>query len=1191
MMHGHRRGPTLRTYVAVLWATACVLAAAFPWPAAAEGLTPLAAAGPSSAVRPEGYQEQFVQPAGQLANSGAKVLIIREFYGDRPWNNWPESSNVLVLQSFGFTEGTYGAQNTGDKYLIAGMDNSSNFSDIDFSKFQVVIVENDNSQAFFDALATRWDDITRWVADGGVLVFHGAEVSWHGGRYGISDPPDPNNPRNVIRPPGMTLEQSAHNVWFAPPGVLYSNYVDPTAYSEYASITAGMISPTWGNYTSHDVFYNVTESGTYDDGPGYIARLEVLTVDSPNTRRATSFVYRYLKDNTSDGGCVYFGGLTLEWGYYYNYDYGRKMLPQLLSWALSCAAPPPQPTGVPDISVIPPVIDVTLNEGALGQAHVEVKNDGDAELAVENVSFSGDWASWASVEPLSATVSPDSSVPFEVSINPGSAEPGTYRIDMTISSDDPDEPEFVVPMIVEIQGPNIAVAPASLSATLVQGQVDETRTLNIRNVGNRDLNAINLSADVGWISPGTHAPALAPGGHMDVPVRLDATALSPGIYPALLTVSSDDPDGPVSVPVQITVLSRNEVAALYVSPTSLEAQDMVPGEIRHLSLDAINTGNVALDILVGTAGNATWLTVAPTTFSVGPGEVRRLDVTFNAADLSPGDYNASLRMSAPQLESPVEVQATMAVVQGPPPVQPVLGVVPRYISPNDDFMDRGIATINWDILNVSEALVGMAILDQTGRVIRSLLGSGTGLRLDCNRPFGTPDNGYLPISVQRGAVTQASWDGRDESGHVVEEGEYTAVLMAKDDAQRYACATRLVGVDTTPPDVSIRVLSPTGQPYAEGEIPTVYYEVVLEVSAHDELSGINFPSADDPNFARLRPRITVKQANMPPEEQLEVVTQEYTVSADGREATFRFRYRVVKATLEDERAGLGWDGPASVTVNVADRSYAPNDRTQPFGELFYVNTQGPRVAITGVSPGSNAKDDPFRPEFRNGEFTRSRISVRYTANDPNLEGTVYLKIYPGQFQSITREQFDANNPYPIRVLDPISTGALEQSGDGFSKEVTFEWDGRDALGNFVRAGTYTLVAAADTVVPAAEENQAAQVRPSVDTDDERIFVTFPPMSIGELHAFPNPVRSGRPVTFVLDLNRPSEVIVELYSTAGHRINTVSFNGNIGRQEYVWSAVTDADGNPLVNGLYLVKVTVFDEAGAPTFRIGKLVVVR
>lgn len=884
-MHGHRRGPSLRALVAVLWATAWVLVAAVASPAAAGELAPQAAAGPSTAVRPEGYQEQFVQPTGRVTpDSGARVLIIRESYGDRPWNNWPESSNVLVLQSFGFTEGTYdGVQNAGDTYLIAGMDNSSNFQAINFSNFEVIIVENDNSQAFFDALAGRWDGrdgIVEWVANGGVLVFHGAEVSWHGGRYGISDPPDPNNPRdpedrrNVIRPPGMTLAQSAHNVWFAPSGVLYSNYVDAIAYSEYASITSGMASPTWGNYTSHDVFYNVTESGTYDDGPGYIARLEVLTVDSPNTRRATSFVYRYLKDNTNDGGCVYFGGLTLEWGYYYNYDYGRKMLPQLLRWALNCSTPP---------------------------------------------------------------LPPD------------------------------------------------------------QGQA----------------------------------------------------------------------------------------------------------------------------------------------------------------------------------------------------VTGALAVVPDYISPNDDFMDRGVAGINWDFYNVTEADVGLAIVDSNNNVVKALIGTPGEGPLSYETGFGN----YTPVKLTKDQVRTSSWFGRNESGAIVREGTYTAVLMLRDNSGNYTYVAKGVAVDRTAPKIQIS-LSPPGQLQANGTPPTVYYSVDIYVTLEERLeqqrwgAGINFPDPSDPNFARLAPRILVRQSNMPESQAVEVRDPEIIEKdEDGRYAVLKFTYRVVKAPPEDERAGRGWDGPATVIAFAADRSFAPNDDSAEAAGLFEVNTQGPRVAITGVSPGSNAKDDPFRPEFKNGEFTRSSISVRYTANDKNLEGTVYLKIYPGQFQSITREQFDANNPYPIRVLDPISTGALEESGDGFSKEVTFEWDGRDALGNFVRAGTYTLVAAADTVVPAAEEGEPAQVRPSVDTDDERIFVAFPPMSIGDLHAFPNPVRSGRPVTFVLDLNRPSEVIVELYSTAGHRINTVSFNGNIGRQEYVWSAVTDADGNPLVNGLYLVKVTVFDEAGAPTFRIGKLVVVR
>lgn len=109
--------------------------------------------------------------------------------------------------------------------------------------------------------------------------------------------------------------------------------------------------------------------------------------------------------------------------------------------------------------------------------------------------------------------------------------------------------------------PNITIDPASLSATLNQGDQSQ-QTLTIGNTGDGDLNWSIAEAaadcanpsDVPWLSESPVSGTTAPAGSNEVEVTMDSFGLAEGTYNAHLCINSNDPEQTqVSVPVTMVV--------------------------------------------------------------------------------------------------------------------------------------------------------------------------------------------------------------------------------------------------------------------------------------------------------------------------------------------------------------------------------------------------------------------------------------------------------------------------------------------------------------------------------------------------------------------------------------------------------------------------------------------------------------
>jgi hypothetical protein len=210
--------------------------------------------------------------------------------------------------------------------------------------------------------------------------------------------------------------------------------------------------------------------------------------------------------------------------------------------------------GEPDITVTPDAI--TFGEMAVGAdvtavQTVTVMNEGTQALEIRDLRLADD--DMASVYTISAIgavlIPPGQSTTFTVTFLPATAVDSLT--DVLIDSNDPDEPEVVVPITGTGIAPVIQLTPTAYDYGTMYIGCDEASAVEIRNVGNADLivddfSYVSASNDLEFDEDeAVNGPlpwTLAPGEFLNVYV--DYAPLDDYTDSGYLTVSSNDPFRP-----------------------------------------------------------------------------------------------------------------------------------------------------------------------------------------------------------------------------------------------------------------------------------------------------------------------------------------------------------------------------------------------------------------------------------------------------------------------------------------------------------------------------------------------------------------------------------------------------------------------------------------------------------------------
>jgi hypothetical protein len=122
----------------------------------------------NSAVAPVGYiPSQQTPESNILASGNADILLIQTAL---PWNS---NANTEVLTSLGYS------------YDIVDM---SNLGTVNLFSYPVILIVNDQNQAFYDEYANQVAEFEAYVTSGGVLLFFAASNGWAGGTLNANLP-------------------------------------------------------------------------------------------------------------------------------------------------------------------------------------------------------------------------------------------------------------------------------------------------------------------------------------------------------------------------------------------------------------------------------------------------------------------------------------------------------------------------------------------------------------------------------------------------------------------------------------------------------------------------------------------------------------------------------------------------------------------------------------------------------------------------------------------------------------------------------------------------------------------------------------------------------------------------------------------------------------------------------------------
>lgn len=192
---------------------------------------------------------------------------------------------------------------------------------------------------------------------------------------------------------------------------------------------------------------------------------------------------------------------------------------------------------------------IDLGEVVIGESanHVlTVINAGRAELDIESIEVV-DGGSDYSLELGELTIEPGLSTEVGITLIPSSV--GDMGRDLLIVSDDPDEPEKIIPiaaLAIDIPEPDIDLSATTLDFGAVDaGTVAPFQAVEIVNVGRADLevNTISVTGSGAFSLSSTGAFTVPPEGGSNTLIVEYAPTVSTGDS-ATVTITSNDPDEP-----------------------------------------------------------------------------------------------------------------------------------------------------------------------------------------------------------------------------------------------------------------------------------------------------------------------------------------------------------------------------------------------------------------------------------------------------------------------------------------------------------------------------------------------------------------------------------------------------------------------------------------------------------------------
>jgi peptidyl-Asp metalloendopeptidase len=288
----------------------------------------------------------------------------------------------------------------------------------------------------------------------------------------------------------------------------------------------------------------------------------------------------------------------------------------------------PEPARM-EVSTDEVFIEVTPQDPLAVEAF-SIGNSGgvDLEWTVDSASSGCELPAWLSVDPDAGTVTGGAWATIELGFDASGLAPGLFEAQLCIAGNDPDQPQHVVSVGLELAEPDAVISgqviglghcreqPAGLGSALVvvQGQHAAHSTLTDAD-GQFEI----------AIPPEEHSVSVTASATGHVSVNSDGVPVEPGVVTSL----------------ELELPLRQPCARL--STVSVELR-MVPGDAQAAVILDNHRGDAALHWSLGHDGecvhdDAPWLDVSPKEGVISPGNERELVISVQADGLALGAYS------------------------------------------------------------------------------------------------------------------------------------------------------------------------------------------------------------------------------------------------------------------------------------------------------------------------------------------------------------------------------------------------------------------------------------------------------------------------------------------------------------------------------------------------------------------------
>jgi uncharacterized protein (TIGR03437 family) len=267
-------------------------------------------------------------------------------------------------------------------------------------------------------------------------------------------------------------------------------------------------------------------------------------------------------------------------------------------------------------------------------------------------------ASGAGTPWLSVTGGGSTPSGISVSVDPHGLAAGTYQGTIAVSSSQAGNSPVLVPVHVNITaGPPINPQPTSLSFTYTQqGALPVGQVLSIGSSQTLSFSA-SVSSNESWLVVNGNS-GVTPAG---LTVTIDPSGLTPGDYSASIIISSPGAaNDPLTIPVTLKV---NPAPQLTPSQSQFTFSFQTPGTAPPSQTLTVTSGDPSLVVTASTdtSSGGNWLSIA------GGGNIPAVfSISANPGTLSPGTYNGTVTLSAPNAgNSPLIIPVTLVVAAAP----------------------------------------------------------------------------------------------------------------------------------------------------------------------------------------------------------------------------------------------------------------------------------------------------------------------------------------------------------------------------------------------------------------------------------------------------------------------------------------------------------------------------------------------